>query len=102
MRTPTKASSCIQDLAPLNCWQHPAKSTLPKQEARPQEETGFPETPQNTPLTQPCSLEGGENSPPPTRRQAQVPPNMKPTQTTGPASLTDGQDQKQERIRQTQ
>ena len=39
--------------------------------------------------------------PPPTRRQAQVPPNMQPTQTTGPASPTDGKT-KNESICQTQ
>ena len=33
---------------------------------------------------------GGKNSPSPTRRQAQVPPNIKPTQTTGPTAPTDG------------
>ena len=44
------------------------------------------------------SIRGKKNSPPPIRMQTQVPPNTKPTQTTGPASPTEGSNQKEEGI----
>jgi len=54
--------------------------------------------------TQPCPSDGenktkhNNNSPPPTRTQAQVTPNTKPTQTKGPTLSTKGRNQKEEGV----
>jgi len=45
--------------------------------------------------SQPYPPEGKKNTTLPTRTQAQVPPNMKPTQSTEPNPATKGRDQKE-------
>ena len=103
MRTPTKASTCIQDQASPNYWQYPVQDASTKQQARQKhkpkyQQIGFPQPPQNTVLHTVLPTRGGKNLPPPTRMQAQVPPNVKLTQILGTPSPTKGKNQKEEVI----
>jgi len=60
-------------------------------------QSGCPQTPQSTPPYMALPTRREKNPPSPTRMQAQVPPNMKPTQVTRRSSSpTGGRDQKQE------
>ena len=66
---------------------NPMQDISSKQQARQKhktnQQTGFPETAPNIPLTQPNPSKGKKKKPPPpTRMQAQVTPNTKTTQTT--------------------
>ena len=57
------------------------------------------DTPEHNHLTQSCPSAGRKIQPLPTRTQAQVPPNKKPTQATERTMPTKGRDQKQEELR---
>ena len=96
-----KASTCIQHQASTNCQQHPVQthhsnnkqdrntnSVIRRQDSH--------HTPKHTASHSPAHQKE-RSSPPPTRMQAQVPLNMKPTQVTRrPTSPAGGRDQKQE------
>ena len=104
MRTPTKAASCIHNLAPPNCWQHQVHEASPKQQAKQKlkpnhQQTGFPQTPQNIPLYASVptrrkklssSQQNAETSPPNT--------NLYNYTITGPTSPTEGRNQKEEEM----
>ena len=91
VRTSKKGTTCIQDPAPLNYWQHLLQDTSLKQQQQQQQkpnhqQTGFPQksinkqnkTKQNPPIR------GKRSLLPPTIMQAQVLSNMKPTEPTVP------------------
>ena len=97
-----KASACIQDLAPPNCWQHPALEASPKQHARQDhkpnhQQIGIPQTPQIIPPHTALPIRG-KNLPSPTRTQAQIPPDTKPTQDIEETLPDEARDQKQKEL----
>ena len=103
VRTPTKAASCIQNLAPPNCWQHQVWEASPKQQARqklkPNQQTGFPQTPQNIRLYTSLSIRGKKLSSSHQNAEASPPnTNLHNYTTTGPTSPTGGRNQKEEEI----
>ena len=79
---------------------NPTQDTSPKQQARQKhktnQQTGFPETAPNIPPHTAQPIRGKKKTPPPTRMQAQVTPNTKTTQTTGPSLPTRDRNQKEE------
>lgn len=91
-----KASTCIQDPVLSNCWQGQAQDASPKQHARQGHKPNHQQSSQRHPKTPPHTalpMRGGK-IPPPSRRQAQASPNVKPVQTTELTSPSKGRDQK--------
>ena len=83
VRTPTKATTCIQDPASHNCQPQPVQDALSKQQTTKKIQTQS-SADRITIFYSPAHQRKKENSPPPTREQAQVTPYMKLTQTTEP------------------
>ena len=77
MRTPTKASTCIQDLASPNFQQHPVQDTSSQQEIKQKHKPNHQQTglPPHTALTTTGKKKKKNKAPPPTRAQEKVTPN---------------------------
>ena len=69
---------------------------MSKEKTQIQEDRVPTDNPKTYHFTQPWQLEGKKNTPPLTRTQGQVTPNMKPTQTTGQTLPTEGINHKEE------
>ena len=102
MRTSRKDYTCIQSSAAPSCQWYPVQDASPKQQARKKhktsyQQTGFPQTPQIIPPHTALPIRG-KNLPSPTRTQAQIPPDTKPTQDTEETLPEEARDQKQKEL----
>jgi len=105
-----KSYTCTQSLYHTQLPRHPVQDISPKQQARQKHKNNhhWQDSQRHTKiylLTLSCLSEGKKknkqqqknpNSPPPTRMQAQVPPNTKSTQTNEPTLTIEGKNQKEE------
>lgn len=83
VRTSKNGTTCIQDPAPLNYWQHLLQDTSLKQQQQKTKPIISKQASHRNPKTKP-PIRGKRKLPPPTRMQAQVLSNLKPTEATGP------------------
>ena len=93
VRTLTKASTCIQDLAQPNASSNQLRMPHPNNKQKHKQNHQHTGLPPHTAIP----IRGGK-TPPSTRMQAQFTPNTKPTLNTGLTLPTGGRNQKQEEI----